>query len=140
MKTFINLRISGAGLDLQEITTQLPIHPANTGKKGDVIIGQWSFEENTTLQEDFWLGEHRSDEKLKLEENLEHFMMKLKPAAAYLRTLAEKHHVTIWVSAYPENEQANIHISLATINILSEIGATLDCSMAFLKDFYEGNY
>ena len=140
MTTFINLRISGTAIDLQEITEQLPIPPVNTGKKGDVVMNRSPLEKRTVIQEDFWIGEHRFDENASLEENLECFLIRLRASAAFLKFLSKKHDVTIWVSAYPETEQANMHISVEAINILSEIGATLDCSMAFLKDFYDGIY
>ena len=86
------------------------------------------------------LAAYKPCENAKLEDELEHFVMQLKPSAAYIKSLAEKHAVTVWISSHPEGIQANIHISSVTINVLREMGATLDCSMAFLKDFYEGNY
>jgi len=140
MRYFINLRISGTELDFQEITTKLEMPPVNCGKKGDVIESRVPGIGKNTIQEDFWIGEHKPDENANFEENLEHFVVKLIPSSNYLKSLAEKHNVTIGVSAYPDNEQANLHVSLPTIMALSEIGATLDCSMAFLKDFYDGNY
>ena len=140
MKYYINLRISGLGLNLQEITNQLGIMPVNTCMRGEIHIDEKYGGRETVFQEDVWLAEYKPYENAKFEEELENFVTQLKPSAIYLKSLAEKHAVTVWISSYPESEQANVHITSATINALSEIGATLDCSMAFLKDFYEGNY
>jgi len=140
MRSYINLRICGQGLNLQEITNKLGLLPVNARKKGEVHVDEKYSGKSKIFQEDFWIGEYRPSENVKLEDELEHFLVQLKPSAAYLKSLAEKHTVTVWVSSYLEKEQANVHISSTAIDVLSEIGATLDCSMAFLKDFYEGNY
>ena len=139
MNSFIKLRISGDGLNLQEITDQLGLLPSHTSRKGDAFISRWRHEK-IIYQEDCWLAEHEPSEGAKLELEIEHFATQLKPSAAYLKSLSEKYNVTFWISAYPEGEQANVHITAKTIGILSELGATLDCSMAFLKEFYDGKY
>jgi len=140
MRSYIILRISGHGLNIDEITDQLDIGPIKAQKKGDTFISRWHGGEQIIYQEDFWISERKFIENNKLENEIESFVMQLKSSAAYLKSLAQKHSVTVWVSSYPDGEQANVHITSATISALSEIGATLDCSMVFLKDFYEGNY
>ena len=137
---YIKLRISGIGLNLQEITDQLGFMPASAGKKGDIIPSKWQTDVATILPEDVWLGEHKFDNATNPEHEIEQFAIRLRPSAPYLKSLSKKHSITFWITAYPEGEQANVHVSALTIDILSEIGATLDCSMLFLKDFYEGKY
>jgi len=140
MESYIKLRICGHGLNLQEITNQLGMTPVNARKKGEIFIDEKYGMRVTVFQEDFWLGGYKPRQNSKLEDEIEYFAMKLKPSATYLKALAEKHDVRFWVSLHLEEIQANVHISPATINALSEMGAKLDCSMMFLKDFYEGNY
>lgn len=140
MKSFINLRISGQGLNLEEITQKLKSVPDRTYKRGDIFVDQKHGGKKVIYQEDCWILGYEPDENTSFEEELEYFVTKFKNASAYLKSLAEEHNITIWISTYPDCEQANTHISFPTINILNEIGATLDCSVTFLKEFYDGTY
>jgi len=139
VKAFFDLRISGLGLNIHEITDRLKITPDYAYNKGDTFVDKKHGGE-ITYKEDCWIAGYEANENRDLDEELEYFVTKLKFSADYLKSLAEHHNVTIWVSTYPENEQANIHITLPTIIALGEIGATLDCSMVFLKEFYDGKY
>jgi len=140
MRRFIDLRISGLGINIQEISERLSMTPDNAYKKGDIHIDNKYGGEKIVYEEDCWISEYKANEHMRVDEQLENFLAELKSSSAYLKGLADKHKVTIWVSLFPDIEQANLHISLSTINALSDMGATLDCSMAFLGDFYSGNY
>jgi hypothetical protein len=139
-KSFINLRISGLGLNLPEITDQLKIAPSHAYKKGDIYYSKKPIVKEIIYQEDCWISGTENQPDDAVEQAIDGFLEKLLPSSIFLKELARKHNVTIWISAYPDSEQANIHLSSQTINALSEIGATLDCSMALLKDFYDGTY
>ena len=140
MKTYIDLRISGSGLNLQEITDQLSMTPDYAYKKGDTYIDCKHDGKITVYEEDCWITGYNADGNKNLCENIEDFLRKLESSSTYIKRLAETNDVTIWVTAHLDSEQANIHFTLPTINSLSKIGATLDCNVAFLKDFYSGDY
>jgi len=140
MRTFVDLRISGDGLDLDEITEKLGMAPDVSFKKGDVHIDTKFGSKATVYQEDCWITGYEYSGEAIFEETLDSFMAKINLSASYIKSLSEMHKITVWISAYPDSEQANIHLSKNSIEIINEIGATLDCSMAFLKEFYEGNY
>jgi len=131
----INLRISGIGLDFQDITEQLGISPIKVGKKGDIISRQKYRMPDTVLQEDSWLAEQKVDDDEELGVVLEDFVMKLQLSSDYLRSLAKEHHITVWISKYLDDVQGNIHIPATVINAVNNIGATLDCSMMLLENF-----
>jgi len=138
MKSFVKLRISGVGLNLQEISDQLGLAPDQAYKKGDACAHREHGGEAAAYHEDCWMVGLESDEDMTVEENVERLVSMLISSSVYLKALSKEHNVTVWVSAYPDAEQANIHIAAPTIAALSEIGAALDCSTLFLKDFYDG--
>ncbi|MCL2353441.1 MAG: DUF4279 domain-containing protein [Defluviitaleaceae bacterium] len=136
---YINLRISGVNLDFDEITKELGVEPKRISRKGDIVLNKYSLPP-TIIQEDVWSLEYELDEDANLGDAFEGVALQLQPAAPYLKSLAQKYQVTFWVSLYLDGIQKNMHITSKTIEALSEMGATVDCTMMFLKDFYEGNY
>jgi len=140
MKSYVKLRISGIGLNIQEISSRLGLAPDHVYMKGDICSPRNHSGEEIAYQEDCWIKGIESDEDINVEKTLERFVGTLKSSSDYLKTLSKEHDVTVWVSVYPDSEQANIHIAAPIIIALSEIGATLDCSTLFLKDFYNGMY
>ena len=139
MSDFIDLRISGMGLDLQDITKNLSMKPAFSSKKGDVIFNKATGTE-TIHKEDSWIVGVETAPGASIEQTIEKFLKQLIPAASYLKDLAAKFEVTVWVSTFPETEQINVHLSPQAINDIHEIGASFDCSVKFLKQFYDGTY
>jgi len=75
-----------------------------------------------------------------IEKATKRFLDGLLPSAAYLKNLAGKYNATLWISAYPETEQINLHLSQNTIKRIFDLGITLDFSIMFLKQFYDGTY
>lgn len=139
-KAFINLRISGEGLNLQEITARLEMSPDYAYKKGDVFIDHKHGGQTIVYQEDCWIAGIESIPKESIGQSIERFLELLKPVSGYLKELAQRSQITVWASIYPENEQMNIHLSSTTIAILHSIGVSFDGSVMFLKQFYDGTY
>ena len=137
MSNFIDLRISGIGLDFQEITRNLSMKPNYSYKKGDVVFSKVPGIE-TIHKEDLWIAGIEIAAGKTIEQTLAQFLKQLIPAARYLKKLAIKYEVTVWVSAYPETEQINVHLSPQVIHDINEIGASFDCGVMFLKQFYDG--
>ena len=137
MNAFIDLRISGQGLNHAEITSQIKVTPNHTFKKGDVVLSKVTGEE-TIHKEDTWIAgvECCSCDGESIEQALAGFLEKILPSAKYLSELACRHSITLWVSAYPEAEQINLHLSNKVIHILFEMGIALDFNVLFLKEFY----
>ena len=140
MKGFVDIRISGDALNFQEITESLGITPSHICKKGDTHVSKIIKGQTTIYKEDCWIsgGETENDEIV--EHCIERFVSSILPASDYLKELSNNYVITLWVSTYPESEQTNIHLSKTAIKALSEMGMSLDCSSAFLKDFYDGTY
>jgi len=134
---FINLRISGLGLDLNEITNTLRTIPNNAYKKGDKKLCKITLEEFEHT-EDYWIASVEFDKQQPLENEIEKIILKYLPYAKYLRGLSERSEITFWVSLYPETEQFNVHLTKKSLTALSEMGVTFDCSVAYLQAFYDG--
>lgn len=140
MNNFINLRISGFGLDLQEISNQIGMIPHCAYKKGDIFVDKKRDGKEVIYQEDCWIAGTETFPNETIEQALERFLKQIIPVSNYVNNLAKKNEVTIWISAYPDDEQTNIHLSVETIRALCEIGVSFDCSTLFLKQFYDGTY
>jgi hypothetical protein len=138
MNAFINLRISGVGLDLQKITRSLLLEPDGSYKKGDVVISNITGKE-TVHKEDSWIAGIETQGKKSVEDAVVSFLETLEPHSAYLKELSSSFDVTLWLSLYPEYEQMNVHLSHSVIAQAYEMGVSIGVSAMFLKDFYEGN-
>ena len=140
MSDFVDIRISGIDLNLDEITSRLAMNPDYAYKKGDTCLDYKYGGTKIVYSEDCWITAYKPKEKTPVEKQLEEFVNVLADSSDYLQELASKHDVTIWISMYPDNEQVNLHISTPTIKTLARIGASLDCSTAYLKSFHDGLY
>ena len=139
MTGFVTLRITGQGLILQEITDKLGRYPDYSYKKGDVYTSKRSGR-RIVYKEDAWLSEVKNKEGESLENCIEQFVLSFCYVADYLKALATKFDVCIWISAFSESEQSNVHLSEHTIVALCAIGASVDVNVMFLEDFYNGTY
>ena len=144
---FVRLRIIGEGLNLQEITDKIGIAPDTSYKKDEErIINVLRREEKVIYKEDGWIAEtgtkyNKKHEPIEsIESVIDRFMKMLCPATEYIRELSSKAAITFWIDGYPDSEQQNVHISKEVIKNLFDMGITLDCSMAFLKPFYDGTH
>ena len=144
---FVNLRIVGKGLKLQEITDKIGITPDTSYKEDEErITNVLRREERVIYKEDGWIASvetkhNKRHEPIESIENaIDRFMKILCPATDYIRELSTKAEITFWIDGYPDSEQQNVHISKEVLKNLFDMGITLDCSMAFLKPFYDGTY
>ena len=135
---FINLRISGIGLNLEEITQKLKTDPNTSFKKGDTSIGR--HKEIIMHTEDYWIYGEKFDEDVSIDEMTKQFVVKYLPCKNYIKELAEQFNITLWVSLYLEDIQFNVHLSAENLKSITELGVTLDITFMYLRDFYEGNY
>ena len=136
---FIDLRIGGQGLNLNEITQTLSIRPDHAYKKGDMVFSKITKTE-TVHKEDSWIAGVKVEEGGSLEKATVRFLEKLRPNSDYLKMLASSFDVILWLSLYPDNEQMNVHLSPSIIAQVYEMGISIDVEAAFLKQIYEGNY
>ena len=137
MKSFVMLRISGNDLELNIISKQLGIIPEYAYKKGDPIISKQNNKIVGKYNEDCWIYGMESHCNETTEMCLERFLEKILPNSAYLKTISVIYNITIWISVYSDDEQNNFHVSKNSLKTIYEMGATLDISTSFLKEFYE---
>ena len=69
MNAFVKLRISGLGLDLQDITKNISIEPDVSYKKGDVVVSEITGKE-TVHREDSWIVGFETKGEKSVEERL----------------------------------------------------------------------
>ena len=136
---YIDLRISGIGLDLDKISNALKIKPNHSHKKGDKLFDRITSKE-IEYTEDYWIYGVKTDEQQPVDLEIERFALRFTPYAAFFRKLSEESTITCWVSIFPEAEQCNIHLTRKTVEALHDIGATFDLSFAYLQTFYDGAY
>ena len=106
----MDLRITGIGLNLLEITNYLGINPDYAYKKGDTYIDQKHGGKEIIYQEDCWIVGIENHHGESLAQTVDRFLDSLLQSAVYLNKLSKEFRVTIWISAYPENEQINLHL------------------------------
>ena len=137
---FVKLRIAGDGLNFCEITDTLGVLPDFSYRKGDTYVDKFRTGRVIIYDEDCWLAEVKKSDNETVEECIEKFVLKLYHAVNYLKMLASRFDVTLWISLYPNSEQANFRLSRKTVCALSEMGISVDFDIAFLKEFYDGTY
>lgn len=137
---FIKLRIVGQNLKLEEITEKLSQLPSFTYRKGDSHTPKYGKEKAIIYKEDCWLLELEKDENHTFDDMINKFLSNFKNSTDYLKELSSKFDVTLWVSAYPDEEQSNIHLSPNTLKLIADIGISVDFNILFLKEFYDGTY
>lgn len=136
MNGFVKLRITGEGLPIQDVTNKLERTPDFSYKKGDVFIDERFKRRPVIYKEDCWLVEAEKNNDESLEECIERFILGFNEKTSYLKEFSKRFNLTVWISAYPEKEQTNIHLSAETTAIIAAMGASIDYNIAFLKEFY----
>jgi len=53
-----------------------------------------------------------------MEKCIEQFMLDLHYATEYLKMLSLRTNITVWISAFPEGEQCNVHLSEKTLAVI----------------------
>ncbi|MHB1453860.1 MAG: DUF4279 domain-containing protein [Saccharofermentanales bacterium] len=133
---YIYLRISGESLDFDEISKMLNILPKNAYKKGDRKVLDNS--EEITYKEDCWLAEYGISAKTEISLAINGFLSQFQKGHDYLRDISKRNEITLWISVYPNDIQANIHFPNHIVKMISDIGIDMDISMTYLEDFYAG--
>lgn len=136
---FINLRISGIGLNLAEITKSLGKKPTFSCIKGEKIKSKYK-SIKTEHTEDCWMYCKESNKKLSFQDNVNIFLDKFIDHSSYLKKLSQSFEVTIWIELYPEKEQFNLHLTPEILEKLHMFGTAADIQVAYLKAFYDGTY
>ena len=137
---FIKLRIAGQNLKFEEITEKLSQQPSFTYRRGDAYTPKYGGKKPITYEEDCWLLEKEKDENQTFDVAIKKFVSAFKDSTDYLKELSSSFDVTLWVSAYPDEEQSNIHLSPDTLRLIVNMGISVDFNILFLKEFYDGTY
>lgn len=136
---FVKLKISGHGLNIEEITKKLKQEPDYKFYEGESYTSKY---DNTpiTYKEDCWIKgtEKKGDETV--ENTIERFLSDYTHSASYLQELAGKFNVILCISVYPDEEQSSIHLSTKVLKLISDMGMSIDFDASFLKKFYDGSY
>lgn len=140
IRTFIDLRISGIGLDIQGVSDGLKMLPDKSYTKGDIFIDHKHGGKETVYEEDCWIMGIESVDEESAEQLVNRFLAMLLPSADYLKKIATIHNATIWLSVFPDGEQLSIHLSEYAISKIHELGVSFDYTVMFLKQLYDGNY
>ena len=127
-------------MDFEEITEKLSQQPSSICRKGNSHVSKVGEKKATVYKEDCWLLQVEKDESQSFDDAINTFISKFKDVSEYIKELSSKFDVTLWVSAYPDEEQSNIHLSPNTVKLIADMGISVDFNVLFLKEFYEGNY
>ena len=139
-KGFVKLRITGQDLNLEQINKELSQQPSFTYRKGDTYTPKFGDKQPIIYKEDCWLFEVEKQEDETIDATVYRFLTKFVKSKEYLNKLSQKAELTLWVSAYPDNEQGNIHLENKTLKLLADFGLVVDFDIMFLKDFYDVTY
>ena len=139
-KGFVKLRITGQDLNLEQINNELLQQPSFTYRKGDIYTPKFGDKQPIIYKEDCWLFEVEKQEDETIDATVYRFLTKFVKSKEYLNKLSQKAELTLWVSAYPDNEQGNIHLENKTLKLLADFGLVVDFDIMFLKDFYDVTY
>ncbi len=139
-KGFIKLRISGQNLNFEEISRMLAQQPSFTCRKGDCYTPKFGDKKPVIYEEDCWLLETEKDGELSFDDAIKMFLSKVKKSTDYLKELSSGFDVTLWISAYPDEQQSNIHLSPDTLKMIADMGISVDMNSLFLKELYDGTY
>lgn len=130
---FINLRISGEGLALDEITKTIGITPKHAYKKGEKSFYKGN---EVRYEEDCWIAVAEIENTADTEQELINFVHLLCEHAEDVKALSRKHVATLWVTIYQDETQYNLHVSSDIMRKLSEMGVSLDVTCMQLQEYY----
>ena len=139
MTGFLKLWIGGEGLRLDEITSILKIQPTYSYKKGDTHYDKYT-KKTITYVEDCWMFAKKEIETEQLEQEMLRFIALFENNTEYIKSLAKKFKVFLWLSVYPESEQYNVHLSHKVVEAIYKLGVPIDIEVADLRAFYDGTY
>ncbi len=131
---YLCLRISGEKLDFNELKCQLPFENTHCCKKGE-CVERLGIE--TEFTEDIWQTKFEFENITEFHNGMYEFVKRLESNAKYINRLAQDNSVSLWVTAYPDEIQTNIHISPDIIKILCAMGIDLDISIMNLNAIYD---
>ena len=121
---FIKLRISGNGLPHEEIRGKLKINAEyNYNELADCII--YTKEADLSVPIDTLVGG---------------FVDELYAERDFLLSLSASYEMTLWLSVYPEKEQAQIGISNSNLQKIADCGVDFHATVMFLEQFYNGAF
>lgn len=121
---FIKLRISGSNLPYEEIKAKLKIKAKfNYNKSANCMIYEKEYDESVSV--DNLVGE---------------FVDEFYKERDFLSSLSSSCEMTLWLSLYPDTEQAQIGISNVNLQKIADCGLNLHTTVMFLEKFYNGEY
>lgn len=138
MTGFLKLWIGGEGLSLDEVTDILEIQPTYSYKKGDTYYEKLT-KETITYVEDCWLF-NKEIETGQLEQEILSFIFLFINKTDYIKSLAKKFKIFLWLAVYPESEQDKVHLSQKVIETICKLGISINIEVADLREFYDGTY
>ena len=139
-KGFVKFRISGQDLNFEQINKSLSQQPSFTYRKGDCFTPKFGDKQPIIYKEDCWFLEVEKQKDETIDAIVYNFLINFEKSKEYLNKLSQKAELTLWVSAYPDDEQSNIHLENKTLRLLADMGLVIDFDIMFLKEFYDGTY
>ena len=136
---FIIIRISGKGLQLDEITNKFGVKPTTSYKKGDTHYNKYS-KETLVYKDDCWLYDKKIKVNKTFNKKIVEFLEPFLKQADYVHELSKQFEIIAWISLYPEEDHNNIHLSPSVIESLHTLGLSLDIEISDLRMFYDGSY
>ena len=134
---FIDLRISGQDIDLDEVSKGLNIIPTYSYKQGEERIFKG---EKVVYKEDCWIAQVVVEDEAQTEEKVEEWVDLFYKKKEFFQQLSDKHSVVIWITLYPETEQCHLHFPKSVIAKLSKLNVDMGITCMQLQDFYSGRY
>jgi len=121
-----SLRITGQGLDFDEISESLGLVASQSHRAGEAQ----KFGE--LFSQDIWLLESPLGKHKHLETHLKWLVRQLKPGFAYLRTLKSRYKIDVFCH-YTGYGDGGMSLSPTALSIFIEIGIKLELSIIVLR-------
>jgi len=118
---FVNFKIAGQGIDLEEVSKALNITPKHICKKGNVNYDKIT-KQPFTYTEDCWTYSIEIKSIEETEEKILEFVGLFYKNKEYIQQLSNMHDVTLWITIYQDSYQYNLRFTNNVISKVSEMG------------------
>lgn len=134
---FIELRVSGQNINLDEVTKSLKIIPKWSYKQGEGRIHKGN---KVKYTEDCWIANIEIENEILTEEKMIEWIDLLIQRKEFINELSQRYDIALWITLYPETNQYHIHFSRKTLSKLCELNIDVGFSYMQLKEFYSGQW
>ena len=134
---FICFRISGQGINLNELSTVLGMVPQYSHTRGDIYYDKIT-KQAGTYSDDYWIASVEINDVNETEKRIEALVDSLYRNKEYVQQTSRVHAATLWVTVYQDVIQHNLHFSKNVLAKISELDIDLDITCMQLQEFYRG--